>query len=329
MKIAKDIKIIVLCGGISDESEVSLRSGQNVLTILKQCGFNNSQLFSFDDKSSLIEFLTQNKNNIDIVYNTLHGSFGEDGQVQGLLESFCIPYTGENVLASSIVFDKLKAKEILKSKIINTAPFYSFYHLQDNFSEKQFLADLNAMNFKPPFFFKKSQSGSSIGVIKIRSLEEMKEILQDKNIIDNLSEYFIEKEIVGREITVGIGKIKKNNRFEIVLLPFLEIVPSVEFYNYEAKYTKGMTDLNIVNFDEEINNGIISTAKRIYQIFNFNSWVRIDFILNYEGTAYVLEINNQPGMTETSDIPKMLENSNISMEEFINSQLEVGLGRLA
>lgn len=327
MEISKDLKIIILCGGVSDESEVSLRSGQNLFEILKQCGFRNSQIFSFEDKASLIEFLIQNKNEIDIVYNTLHGSFGEDGHVQGLLESFSISYTGENVLASSIAFDKLKTKEILKSKMINTSPFYSFYHLQDNFSEKQFFADLNAMNFKPPFFFKKSQSGSSRGVIKIENLKKMKEILQDKNIVDNLSEYFIEKEIVGKEITVGIGKIKKNDHFEVVLLPFLEIVPSVEFYNYEAKYTKGMTDLNIVSFDEEITNGIVSAAKRIYQIFNFSSWVRIDFILNSEETAYVLEINNQPGMTETSDIPKMLQNSNISVKEFINSQLEIGLKR--
>ena len=321
--LPRDLRIIVLSGGISDEREVSLRSGKNIFETLKKQNFVNVELFSFQEKEALINFLIEKKQRIDIVYNILHGSFGEDGQVQGLLNSFSIPYTGEGVLASSIAFDKLKTKEILKSKMINTAPFYSFYHLQDNFSQKQFFSDLLAMNFNYPFFFKKSQSGSSRGVIKINSKQEMEKILEDKSIIVNISEYFIEKEIKGREITVAIGRTRTTKGNSISVLPILEIIPSVDFYDYKAKYQEGMTELKVVELEEEIYNGVISAAKRIYQTFHFEGWVRIDFMLNSEGSCYVLEINTQPGMTQTSDIPKMLHKSNFSLAQFIEMQLKL------
>ena len=315
-------KILVINGGVSDEREISLRSGKNVFSLLNEK--YKTTLLDIQNKKTLHEYLT--RETPDVIYNALHGEFGEDGNVQAILSGYNIPFTGEGVLSSAIAFDKLKTKEILAGKNIPTPRFLTFYHLSQNWNEKQLLADIKSTEIAYPFFFKKSASGSSKGVHLIEKEEQLLMLVRDKTIQNNISDYFIEEKINGKEITVGLYQDYPKTESNIKILPILEITPQKKFYDFEAKYTAGMTDLSIcTDLPTECYNSICINALRVYQILKFQSCVRIDFFLDEDYCPYILEVNTQPGMTETSDIPKMLSATPMSLLKFVEMQLSVAV----
>ena len=320
----KEKKILVIHGGVSDERQISLRSGKNIFSLLKE----KYQTTSLDikNKNTIHEYLKTNSP--DIIYNALHGDFGEDGHLQGILTSYGIPFTGENVLASALAFDKLKTKEVIAGKSIPTPRYLTLYHLGQEWDKniQQIISDIRSTKIGYPFFFKKSTSGSSKGVFLIENENQLLKILSIKTIQNNIKNYFIEEKINGKEITVGIYQDQTG---AIKILPILVIKPQNKFYDFQAKYTAGLTDLSIcTDLPTECYNSVCINAIRIYQIFNFQGCVRIDFFLDDDFCPYVLEINTQPGMTVTSDIPKMLTATTISLLDFIELQLAVALSQM-
>ena len=214
-------------GGRSGEREVSLRSGQRVFDSLKNQGFS---VISMDLEDDLISKLKAAK--IDIVYIMLHGRFGEDGVVQGMLELAGIPYTGSKVLASALAMNKLAAKRVFVAKQIPT-PKYCEVEASE---EIKLEAEKIKKTFALPIMLKPTSEGSSLGVIKIKTWDNFEMILAES--VKQYKDIFVEEFIDGQEITVGVIGTHK----DLQALPILELVPKNEFYDYEAKYTEGLTE---------------------------------------------------------------------------------------
>ncbi len=313
-KLLKDKKIGILMGGFGSEKNISLRSGKHVYNLLKNEGYQVEKIDVGKDF-----FLKQKKCQFfDIFFNALHGVFGEDGHIQGCLELLEIPYTGENLLSSALAFNKIKTKEILLSHEILMSKHVVLKDLKIT-DHLNVLKEIKAKGLIFPFFLKKISSGSSIEVFLVENESEWEKhyiYLKSKS---QLNAFYIENKIEGMEITVGIYK----NKETLKMLPILEIVSNNQFYDYEAKYTQGKTKLKTADFLSAKNlSDIKQIVCKIYQIFNFSSCVRIDFIFEQKSNKpYFLEINTQPGMTELSDIPAMLKIEKSSMTLFIENLL--------
>ena len=222
-------KIAVLYGGISDEREVSLRSGKNVfeaLTSYKELK-DNTILIDVKDHYELVETLKKEK--VEYCYNILHGTFGEDGTIQGLLDCLNIKYTGENTLVSSLCMNKVYTKRIWLSSNISTVDFQL---LEDAVKNN------NNISFDFPIILKPISSGSSVGVSLIKTKTEFENIIKD---IKDTHNYFLEPYIKGKEVTVGLVRDKD----DIYVFPILGINPKNEIYDYDAKYTPGKTEMEI------------------------------------------------------------------------------------
>lgn len=307
----------VLCGGPGAEREVSLRSGSNVFKQLKRYGYHTTKIIIPENRQKIKEtFDILKSSKIDAAYNTLHGEFGEDGHIQALLTSLNIPYTGENVLNSALCYHKIRTKETLTANHITTPFYIRLSDLKKN-GKSEYADELKKQKIDLPCMLKNVRGGSSVGVI----LCDNQEILNDsvKEIFQKGEEehWYFEEHIQGQEITVGIFRHEK----KLFILPFLGLKSRNAFYDYEAKYQSGMTKMEIpLKLDKNLTTRIENTVRKIYKIFSFKSCIRIDFMIK-EKIPYCLEINTQPGMTETSDIPAMIEHSEISMKEFLEINL--------
>jgi len=299
----KDKKIAVLYGGLSEEREVSLRSGKNVFNALQRFGLD-IQLIDVD--RNIVDNLKQK--NIECVYNALHGTYGEDGIIQGILELLGISYTGENVLVSALCMNKFMTKEIWKSHNIYTPE----YAMLEDYSHvtNEGVVTKNKSYFEFPFIVKPIVNGSSVNVFIVKSFKQFDELVKKLDV----RHYFIEQYIRGKEITVGVVNINDEEK----VLPILEINPKNEFYDYNAKYVEGMTEFIIpARLDEETANMVVMLAKKAYIVLGCRGVCRIDMIIEPStNIPYLLENNTQGGMTDTSDIPKMLQHEEIDFGEF-------------
>ncbi len=312
----KQQRIAVLLGGFGTEKEVSKRSGDNVLRVLLGMGL---QAFPIEVGPDFVQRLSQSS--ATVVYNILHGTFGEDGHVQGILEFFKVPYTGEGVTASALSFHKVRTKEILRANYIPTSDYFSFEASGNDIKSLTHLLDLE--NFSFPLMLKPFLGGSSQGIEKIKEETQFNLVLQNLIHKKELNQFFVEKFLPGREITVGVFRDGQ----EIRILPILELKPKTEFYDYEAKYTPGMTEMILpAPLGKALKIKVEKLAIKIFETFNFSNCVRIDMILTGD-CPHILEINTQPGMTATSDIPAMLEAAGIPQEYFLACNLENALNR--
>lgn len=293
-------KIGVLLGGLSSEREISIRSGTNVYNILKDLGLNCVKI---DVDRNIAKKLIDEK--IDLAVIMLHGKYGEDGCIQGLLEIMGIPYTGPGVLASSICMNKKITKKILASKNI---PVVSSIDVDlDNSTE---LPSIVKRELSYPVIIKPASEGSSIGILKVENEKELIDVLKDYK----YEEPFIEKYIEGKEITVG-GILTKD---EFIELPFLGLLPKNEFYDFDAKYTKGKTLMEIpAKVSNSVEKKVKEYIKIAFETLKLYGVARLDIIIDKEDNPYFLEVNTIPGMTETSDIPAMAEAKGITKEELI------------
>lgn len=301
LKDFKEKKIAVLYGGISDEREVSLRSGKNVfeaLTSYKELK-DNTILIDVKDHYELVEILK--KENVEYCYNILHGTFGEDGTIQGLLDCLNIKYTGENTLVSSLCMNKVYTKRIWLSSNISTVDFQLLEDAVKN----------NNISFNFPIILKPISSGSSVGVSLIKTKDEFENIVKD---IKDTHNYFLEPYIKGKEVTVGLV-VDKN---DIYVFPILGINPKNEIYDYDAKYTPGKTEMEIpAKLDKQIENKLIENCKKAYDVLGCKGLCRIDAIIAEDGFINLMEVNTQGGMTNTSDIPAMARNINMPFEDVV------------
>ncbi|NQT29512.1 MAG: D-alanine--D-alanine ligase [Candidatus Saganbacteria bacterium] len=308
MQDLKSKKICVLMGGRSGERAVSLRSGKRVFESLKKQGFN---VISMDLEDDLISKLKKQK--VDIVYIMLHGRFGEDGVVQGLLGMANIPYTGSKVLASALAMNKLASKRVFDALGIPTPRYLEIDTSSDVKKEAQRIRRV----FPFPLVLKPVSEGSSLGVTLIKKEDDLESILADS--VEKYRDVFIEKFVRGKEVTVGI--IGKDE--DILALPVLELVSKNEFYDYEAKYTAGMTEFILpARLSKPLYKKTQQIALLAHRALGCYGLSRVDIMIGKNHVPYVHDVNTIPGMTERSDLPAEAAHIGISFDELVVRILE-------
>ena len=279
-------KIAVLVGGPSSEAEVSRRSGKNVFNALLQLGYKNTEIIEVD--KNLTENLKTKK--IEVVYNAMHGKYGEDGCIQGLLEVMGIPYTGCGVLASSVGMNKEYTKNILKGANIPLIQSVLVRKGED-YKEK-------IKNLKYPFMLKPVSEGSSIGMFKVNNEKEMEECFQKS--AQYGQDVMVEEYLIGKGATVGVLEDAENGLFATEILEFRT---KTEWYDFEAKYTAGMTEFILpAELSKEMTQKVKAIAIEAFKACACRGVSRVDFLIA-NNIPYVLEINTSPGMTDLSDLP--------------------------
>ena len=296
--IKKEV-IAVLYGGNSAEREVSLNSGKAIAQGLKQAGFN---VVLIDTKeTALTELVTQN---IKRVFIALHGRGGEDGCLQGALESLGIAYTGSNVLGSALSMDKVRSKQIFKACNIPTAPF-AVVSKKDfaTLNIKELLRGLGGKVMVKP-----AHEGSSIGMSMADSADKLHKALSEAFSFDG--DVLIEAWIDGPEYTVAILGEEA--------LPAIHMETPREFYDYEAKYQSNSTQYHCPCGLPEVEEDIIKTLSlNAFKATGASGWGRVDLMKDKEGQWQVLEVNTVPGMTETSLVPKAAKVYGLSFSELV------------
>ncbi len=284
-------------GGTSHEREISLKTGNAILNALQEMGYKAVGIeVSFDIVKRLLD------EKIDVAFIALHGRWGEDGTVQGLLELLRIPYTGSGVLASALAMNKIKTKEIFLYHGIPTPEF-----VIPGEEEPQELP------FPPPWVVKPASEGSTIGVSIAYDKEALGEALHRARQYDR--QILIERFILGKELTVGILKGEP--------FPIVEIVPKSGFYDYRAKYTPGMTEYIIpARIEEHKQQEVQRWSLKAYDVLGCSGCARVDLFLSNAGEIYITEVNTLPGMTETSLVPKAAAYKGISFPQLVQIILE-------
>lgn len=291
-------KILILGGGFSKERAISLDTAKSVLKALKK---KNYKAIICEPDGNLIKKIKSFRPNV--VFNALHGRFGEDGYVQTILETAKVKYTHSGVIASYIAMDKEISKKLfLKNKIIT--PKYLKYKFNKNNTIKKKIIFTVKKKLKFPVVIKPINEGSSVNVY----------ICNKKNLIQNLKKLFQYKEILieefipGREIQVAILGKKK--------LGAIELIPKRKFYDYEAKYSAKAATKHIipVELDKKDLNNVMNIALKAHKLIGCKGVTRSDFKFN-KGKFYLLETNTQPGMTKLSLVPEIAAYSGMS---FIN-----------
>lgn len=285
-KISKDTKIGVLCGGMSSEKDVSMRSGKNCFEALKRLGYKNAELIVVDE--NIAQTLKDKK--IEIAYIALHGKYGEDGCIQGLLEILKIPYTGCGVMASSICMNKEYTKRIL-------ATCHEIPLIKSTFVKKGENLQTKVANLQYPLITKPVCEGSSFGMTKVNKPEELEKAYAEAVKFNN--DVLIEEFIDGYFVTVGVLE-NEDNTFATEIL---EIRTKTEWYDFDAKYTKGLSEFILpANLSAEATSHIKDLAVKSHITAGCSGVSRVDFMIKDE-QPYFLEINTSPGMTDTSDLP--------------------------
>lgn len=328
-----NIKIALILGGTSPEREVSKATGKSILSALRSLGYsvkvidpsyglnqpeNEGDFFGPD-----IDIPMSNKNYIEIInsplfddinaaFLALHGVWGEDGAIQSLLELRGIPYTGSKILASALGMDKEMTKIMLQYKGVETPKWITAskgYNLEETLS---LIKEL----FGYPCVIKPNDQGSTIGLTICGDNKGVEEAINKA--LGLSKKALIEEYIPGRELTVGI--------LDQTPLPVLEIKPKHTYYDYECKYTSGMSEYEVpARISDETASYLQAKALLAFNAVGCESYSRIDFRLASDGKAYCLEINTLPGMTSTSLVPKMAKAAGISFEELIDRIIKSAL----
>ncbi len=295
-------RVAVLAGGQSGEREVSFRSGQGVLDALLGAGVD---AFMLDPAPNLAGQLVEA--GADVVFNALHGGAGENGQVQAVLELIGLPYTGCGVLASALTMDKLLTQAVLAH---NGIPVPDYVAITERTTPEQMADAVDGLGL--PVVTKPSAEGSSLGVRICRSRAEA--IGTALDLQKRYGRAMFEKYVEGVEITVGLLGCGERTR----ALPVLEIVPRNEFYDYEAKYTKGLTDLICpARIPEPVARVARDAALEAHLLTGCHGISRCDMHVDGDGNIWVHEINSMPGLTETSDVPHEAFASGMTYAELV------------
>jgi D-alanine-D-alanine ligase len=293
--------IVVMRGGPSAEREVSLRSGESVANALRRLGHHVTEIdpqpcqWKLPDKT-------------DVVFLALHGTYGEDGVIQGELEHLGVPYTGCGVEASRIAFDKVLTKNRCAATGVPVA--------------KSLVVDspetVWPKRWKPPVVLKPVRQGSSVGLQFVDQVEQWPAAL--KEALKHDSQVLVEPKIIGAECTVGILGDK--------ILPVVEVRPRSGNYDYQSKYTKGATEyLCPAPFNAETTARIQAAAEGAFRAIGGRDYARVDVMVSHEGEPVVLEVNTLPGMTETSLLPKAAAAAGFSYEDLCQRIVELAMAR--
>lgn len=296
----KTRKIAVLLGGLSAEREVSLRTGRAVLNALEGAGY---QVVGIDADRSLPARLAQEQ--VEVAFIALHGRYGEDGTVQGLLEMLGIPYTGSGVQASSVAMDKVITKKILIHHGIAT-PDFEVLRRGEN------LDALVTKSINYPLVVKPAREGSTIGITIARDEAALRTGIAEAFELDD--HLLVEEFIQGAEVTVSV--------LDGQALPIIQVVPRSGFYDYQSKYTPGQTEYLLpAPLEAGLYQRIQRAAVAACDALGCSGAARVDFMVSHQA-FYCLEVNTIPGMTETSLLPKAAGYAGISFAELAQRILE-------
>ncbi|MGE5750988.1 MAG: D-alanine--D-alanine ligase [Nitrospirota bacterium] len=305
MALITNKKIGVLLGGFSSEREVSLASGNAILKALKDKGY---YAVAIDVGRDVTEKIKDNA--IEVAFIALHGRFGEDGAIQGLLEVMGIPYTGSGILASALGMNKTVSKQVFRSRGLLVGP-YEVIYAGDAAKVDDALKDIRF-----PAVIKPHAEGSSVGVSLVFKKEDVAEAVALALKYGN--EFLIEKFIRGKEVQVGI----LGNR----ALGAIEIVPKRAFYDFTAKYEKGMSDhffparIPDVAYKRTLEAGLAA-----HRAIGCRGYSRVDFIIDESGAPYILEVNTLPGMTATSLLPEIANGVGIPFPDLVEEILRLAI----
>jgi D-alanine-D-alanine ligase len=302
------LKIAVVMGGPGDEREVSIASGTGVLHALTALG-HEAQSLDFDRR--FVDALREIRP--DLVFNALHGTAGEDGQIQGVLEWLGIPYTGSDITSCALSLDKHLTKKLLAAEGLPTPAW-------DTFDLSGGTLPLLPGSLNPPIVVKPRWSGSSAGVSIVRTHEEWTRTMVAAS--SRTTALLAEEYVAGREFSCGVlGESA---------LPIVEILSGDELFSYEAKYTPGgARHLIPAPIDHDLTARVQMLALSVHRLIGLRDYSRTDFIVTKEGRPYILEINALPGLTPQSLLPEEAQSAGISYEALIDRLVSYAVGRAA
>lgn len=309
----RELKVLVVCGGVSTEREVSLRSGKAVHNALLRKGYDNAELFDLT-QSNIGDIL---KIHPDVVFLALHGKGGEDGCIQGMLELAGIPYTGPGVCTSAVCMNKIITKQVLDNAGLPTAKFVVYR--KDECKNITEISNRLIERIGLPMVLKSPCQGSSIGVVMVKDKDSIPSAIEE---VFKYGDHLLAEEFVnGTEITLPIM-----GNEELTVLPVIEITSEREFYDYTAKYTSGLCHHIIpACIDHKTELEVIEIGKRAYKELNCCGLSRIDFIVDKVKGPMIIEVNTLPGMTDMSLFPDAARYIGISYEDLVEKILEYGL----
>jgi len=286
-----------MMGGLSREREISLKTGKAILKALTEKGYT---VTAIDVGEDIGEKLVRGK--IECAFLALHGRFGEDGTIQGMLELMRIPYTGSDVLASALAMHKIMAKKFFLCEKIPTPRF-------EVLQREEIKKGLQKKISLPlPVVVKPAREGSTIGISIVRREEEL--LSAFKKAVEYDEEILIEEFMKGKEITVGI--------LEDIPLPMIEIVPKSGFYDFHSKYTKGETQYILpARISREKYLYAQEISLKAFQTLGCSGVARVDLMTDENENPFVIDINTMPGMTETSLLPKAASYAGIPFEDLV------------
>lgn len=300
-------KIGVIMGGVSAEREVSLKSGQAVSRALKELGLTYVEI---DAGTSLCKKVTDE--DITLAFIALHGGWGEDGSIQGMLNIMDIPYTGSGVLASALAMNKEASKTIFMGSGIRVAPFFVIDGRIDDINAELY----EKRGYDIPLFVKPVSEGSSVGVTFVKEKGGFENAVREA--LSYGDRVIVEKYIKGKEVQIGILGDKA--------LGGVEVRPSAEFYDYKAKYEGGTEYILPPDISEDTYITAREIALEAHTSLGCSGATRVDLIIDSSDDIYVLEVNTIPGMTETSLLPKIAGLAGLGFTELIRAMLVDAIG---
>ena len=306
----KDAKIAVLCGGMSSEREVSLRSGKNCLGALHRLGYKNAEIVDVSPN------VMNDLKGFEYAYNTLHGKYGEDGCIQGVLEIMKIPYTGCGVMSSAICMNKEYTKKVLSTN--KNIPLIKSAFVRKG---EDLMKAVEGLQY--PLITKPVSEGSSFGMTKVNKPEELKAAYEEA--LKYNDDVLIEEFIDGFFVTVGV--LEKDGK--AFATEILEIRTKTEWYDFDAKYTKGLSEFIVpaTGLSKEATELTKKIAVEAHETAGCSGVSRVDFMVR-DDKPYFLEINTNPGMTDTSDLPAQAKVCGIDYDNLVLMILNsVGLNK--
>jgi len=314
-------------GGYSSEYKISLTSGNVVFNHLDLSKFNAYRIHIFKEKWVYVDVNEQeypiNKNDFsvnlngtkitfDVIFNAIHGTPGEDGLMQAYFELLQIPQTSCNYYQAALTFNKRDLLSVLKPYGIKTATSY-YLNNGDSIDTTKIIETVGL-----PCFVKPNKSGSSFGISKVKSIEELVPAIENAYKEDN--EIIIESFLDGTEVSVGVINFKG----KIKVLPITEIVSENDFFDYEAKYLGKSQEITPARISDEIRVKVETSAKKAYEVLKMSGFSRSEFII-VNGEPHMLEMNTIPGLTTESILPQQAREAGISLNELFENAIELAL----
>lgn len=321
-------KVAVVMGGYSGEWTISLKSGQLILNSLDPHKYEIYQVHILQEGWFLVEnenrfsinkgdFSAQKngeKITFDVIVNTIHGTPGEDGQLQAYWKLLGIPYTGCDFYPSALTFNKRDTLSVLaKFNIRKAASVYA--SKKENLNQELIIKKLGL-----PLFVKANRSGSSLGVSKVKKADEFQQALQNAFEVDD--EILIESFLNGREISVGVLRLNGKT----TVMGHTEIISENDFFDYEAKYEGKSQEITPAQISDTLCKNLNQTSVKIYEVLNMSGFARIDYIVVKE-TPYFIEINTNPGLSPQSIFPQQVAHKGLNFKDLLDSEINFAFQR--